>query len=65
MFEKLMTVEEVADYLSISPYRLRNKDFRNKYGLNVIRIGGSIRFKREDIKNFVSRNTETNDVEED
>lgn len=60
-----MTIAEVADYLSISAATIRNKDFRKKCGLNIIRIGRSIRFKREEIEDFVSRNIEYVHAESD
>lgn len=58
MVPRLMTIDEVADCLAIAPSTLRTKKFRNENGLNIIRVGRQIRFIREDIENFISRNME-------
>lgn len=65
MASRLMTVEDVADYLSISATTLRSIAFRKKHGLSVIRVGKAIRFSREEIESFVSRNTESCHSEKD
>lgn len=64
MTEKLMTIDEVADYLSISTATLRNKTFRDKHNLHAIRVGRAIRFSREQIEDFISRNIEMACTEE-
>ena len=58
MSDKLMTIDEVADCLSISTTTIRNKRFRQRVGLNIIRVGRSIRFSRKELLDFINRNVE-------
>lgn len=58
MPDKLLTIEEVADKLSISPGTIRSLEFRKRVGLSAVRIGRTIRFTRQEIENFINRHTE-------
>lgn len=58
MPEKLLTIGDVADLLSISKTTLRSKEYREKHGLNIVRVGRSIRFSPKEIDAFISRNIE-------
>jgi excisionase family DNA binding protein len=58
MPDKLMTIEEVAEVLSVSTTTVRSKHFRNRVGLNIIRVGRSIRFSRQELESWISRHVE-------
>lgn len=50
-FEELLTVHEAANYLRIKPSTLRL--WRLQGRLPVVKIGGAIRFRREDLNSFI------------
>jgi len=56
--ESLMTIEEVAEHLRVAKSTMRNKEFRQRLGLKSVRVGKSVRFRREDVEAFVKRNVE-------
>ena len=58
MSERLLTIDDVADRLAVSTTTLRSKKFRDRLGLDVIRIGKNLRFRQSDIDNLINKNTE-------
>ena len=58
MSERLLTIDDVADRLAVSTTTLRSKKFRDRLGLDVIRIGKNLRFRQTDIDNLINKNTE-------
>jgi len=51
---EILTLEEAADYLRISPHTLRDKIRTRK--LPFYKVGGSIRFRRSKLDKWVDRN---------
>lgn len=49
---ELLTVGEVAAKLHVSPKTVR----RQKSKIGFVRVGGSVRFREEDVVTFVRRN---------
>lgn len=56
---QLLTIPEVASILAIAENTLRNRQFRDKLGLTVIRVGRSIRFRQDEITEFIRKNAES------
>ena len=54
----LLSIDEVADYLGISPRTLMDRNYRNRIGLAGVRIGRRIRFAEEDLFKFIKRSRE-------
>ena len=53
MQEPMMSVKEVAEMLNISIYTVyRLKD--QPHGIKAYKVGGSVRFKRSDVDNYLS-----------
>jgi excisionase family DNA binding protein len=50
-FEALWTVQDVADFLKLAPKTIRNKVSANE--IPSLKIGGSLRFRPEDIREWV------------
>lgn len=53
----LLSSAEVAKLLNIHPVTLRKSRSKGTLPLPFIRIGGSVRYREEDIHNFLSSNT--------
>ncbi len=61
-FEKekiLYTVEEAAEKLNIKVSRLRQAVFRRE--ISHVKIGALVRFKEEDLENFIDRNSRSSE----
>lgn len=56
--QQLLTIREVAKILHVAENTLRNKHFREKLGLTVIRVGRGIRFSQDDVDEFILRSVE-------
>lgn len=50
-----MTQNEVAEYLSIQPETLAHWRCRGSVDLPYFKIGGKIRYKLEDVENFIEK----------
>jgi len=55
---RLMTLKEVAEYLQVAETTIRNRDYRIRNGLRTVRVGRSLRFRQEDVQDYVKRNVE-------
>lgn len=55
MDDKLMTIDEVASHFNIAIGTLRQKRSRQRLGIPAVRIGRSIRFRREEVEQFAER----------
>ena len=53
-----MTVEEVAQMLSVSPQFVRDHATRREPRLQVVRLGSLLRFRREDVTAFIEARLE-------
>jgi len=53
MDKKMMTVDEVAEFLAVSPSSVRRYVDRGE--LPVVRFGGSVRFDSDDVERLVER----------
>jgi len=51
----LLRTEAVAELLGQSPKTIRNRLGRGILGFPAIKIGGSVRFAREDVIKFIAR----------
>lgn len=51
--DKLMTTQEVADYLNIKKQTLEAWRSRNTISIPYIRIGSSIRYKKQDVEEWL------------
>lgn len=54
MITKLMTIEEVSDYLRVSVDTLYHWRVRG-YGPTGIRVGKHVRYRVEDVENWVEK----------
>ncbi len=52
--EKLLTPTDVSKWLGVSPAWVRDHATRSKPHLPVVRLGKLLRFRVEDIENFLS-----------
>lgn len=53
----LLTTEEVAEYLNVSKYTIRNwRTGPRRRGPQYINVGGSVRYAIEDIISYVNKN---------
>lgn len=57
---ELMTSDEAAKYLGVSPNTLANWRCHKLYGPDFVKVGqrGYIRYKKADLDQFVEKNTE-------
>ena len=55
MDDKLLTIEEAAQFLTVKTSTLRSAVFRRK--IAFVKIGRLVRFKLYDLKVYVSKNT--------
>ena len=55
---RLMTLKEVAEYLQVAETTIRNREYRIRNGLRTVRVGRSLRFRQEDVQDYVKRNVE-------
>lgn len=55
MDEKLLTIEEAADFLRVKKSTLRSAVFKRR--ITFVKIGRLVRFKLNDLKEYVSLNT--------
>ncbi len=53
--DKLMTTQEVADYLNIKKQTLEAWRSRNTINIPYIRIGASIRYKKQDVEEWLAK----------
>ena len=49
----LMTREEAGDYLGIKPQTLATWAMTGRYGLPLVKIGRSVRYRREALDQFI------------
>jgi hypothetical protein len=54
----LLSKEEVAKRLSISPLSLSSQIYRARIGLPAIKIGSSLRFRESDIQRLIDKGQE-------
>jgi excisionase family DNA binding protein len=54
---ELLTRGEAAEYLSIRPQTLAIWAMTQRYGLPIVRVGRSVRYRRSDLDAFLSRRT--------
>lgn len=59
----LITPEEAADIFRLKPSSLRDPRFRQRLGLRAVRIGGSLRFRKEDVERIVKEGLERLPIE--
>lgn len=57
--KKLLTVEEASKFLNIKVSRLRQAVFRRE--INYIKIGALVRFREEDLQNYIHKNLKSFD----
>ena len=55
--ERLLTREEAARILGLQPCTLAKWACRRKHGLPVIRVGSRVRYRLQDVYEFIERNT--------
>jgi excisionase family DNA binding protein len=55
-FEKLLTPQEVSEWLQIGTKTIYDYCSRSKFSLPHIRIGGNLRFRRQDIAAWLEAN---------
>jgi excisionase family DNA binding protein len=53
--ESLLTTEEVAEWLSVSPGWVRDHATRKQPRLPSLKLGKLLRFRTEDVKEFIQR----------
>jgi excisionase family DNA binding protein len=58
----LLSSVEVAKLLNIHPVTLRKSRSNGTLPLPFIRVGGSVRYREEDIHDFISSNTHGNEA---
>jgi len=63
MEDKLLTLIEVARILTVHPNTVRNLVKRGV--LPVVRVGSAMRFEWDDVREYISDNTERNEVPSD
>jgi excisionase family DNA binding protein len=55
-FDRLLTPQEVAEWLQVSAKSIYDYCGRSKFGLPHIRVGGNLRFRRRDIEAWLESN---------
>jgi len=58
MQDRLLTIDEVANYLGVSPNTVRAKEFRDRVGLHAIRVGRRLRISKKSFDDFINAHTE-------
>lgn len=61
--DALLSAIDVAQLLNIHPVTLRKARSNGKISLPFIRIGGSIRYREEDVLSFIRANTHTKELQ--
>lgn len=57
--KKLLTTEEAAKFLNIKISKLRQAVFRRE--INHVKLGALVRFREEDLQNYIQQNLKTFD----
>jgi excisionase family DNA binding protein len=52
----LLTTEQAADYLAVKPATLSTWRSTNRKKLAYVKVGGQVRYRREDLERFVDAN---------
>lgn len=58
--ETLLTEQELAEYLKISPGTLRNSRSTGREHIPYVRVGGSIRYRVEDVTEYLAKQVVSN-----
>jgi hypothetical protein len=53
MIEALLTTRQVAEALKISPRSVSDRRFRDRIGLQAVKIGGAVRFRAVAVQGVV------------
>jgi excisionase family DNA binding protein len=53
----LLTTSEVSELLGVKPQTLQIWRTNKRYNLPYVKIGGLVRYKLDDIKNFIEQRT--------
>jgi len=61
--DALMTIEDVAAALRLSPRTLRARRYREQIGLRGVRIGRALRFREADVAAVIRRDGEAESLE--
>lgn len=56
--QPLLTTAQAAALLNLHPVSLRTARSKKKLNLPYVRVGGAIRYRREDIEAFIATNRE-------
>lgn len=54
------TVTSAAHLLHVSPRTLADPRWRRRWGVPVVRVGGRVRFRREDLEQWLAQRREGN-----
>ncbi|MHC2067571.1 helix-turn-helix domain-containing protein [Bremerella sp. T1] len=55
---RLLTRQEAADLLGIRPQTLAKWATTKSHSLPIVRIGGAVRYRLEDLEKFIADNTQ-------
>jgi hypothetical protein len=56
-FEKLLTAEDVAQRLTVSPGWVRDHSVRKRPRLPAIRVGRFLRYRQQDLEGWIAEQT--------
>ena len=62
--QRLLKIQDLGDYLGISPYTIREYLRKGHWKIPHFRIGRAIRFKYEDVMNFIEMHQRNQPVAE-
>ena len=54
---KLLTRNEAAEFLGVKPQTLATWHITGKYGLPVVKVGRSVRYRLADLERWISERT--------
>jgi excisionase family DNA binding protein len=54
----LLTNYDVAEMLGVAPQTVYNKPWRARIGLPAVKVGSSLRFRREDVERIIEAGLE-------
>ncbi len=56
---RLLSADEVADVLGLSPRTLRDKRYRARIGLSGVKVGKFLRFLGKDVEDLIQKSRES------